>query len=192
MPVLAAREEGGRGNVPKSVRRPGSPQPHPSGLHLPGRLLPPRSLSQPPPRAPVSSSPLNASSLLQQDFPHSSQWRRQGFHRIGLSRFSRVRLCATPWTAARQAPLSVGFSRQEYWSGWPCPPRGEFFPTQGSNLRLLRLLHWQASSLPLAPRGKPIIKLGLSNPKASVLNHNSVNGEGDKSWGPDCILIGNV
>ena len=38
-----------------------------------------------------------------------------------LSRFSRVRLCATPWTAAHQAPLSTGFSRQEYWSGLPFP-----------------------------------------------------------------------
>ena len=38
-----------------------------------------------------------------------------------LSRFSRVRLCATPETAARQAPLSMGFSRQEYWSGVPLP-----------------------------------------------------------------------
>ena len=34
-----------------------------------------------------------------------------------LSRFSHVRLCATLWTAAHQAPLSTGFSRQEYWSG---------------------------------------------------------------------------
>ena len=34
-----------------------------------------------------------------------------------LSRFSRVRLCATPWTAAYQGPPSMGFSRQEYWSG---------------------------------------------------------------------------
>ena len=34
-----------------------------------------------------------------------------------LSHFSRVRLCATPWTAAYQAPLSMGFFRQEYWSG---------------------------------------------------------------------------
>ena len=33
--------------------------------------------------------------------------------------FSRARLCATPWTAAHQAPLSMGFSRQEYWSGVP-------------------------------------------------------------------------
>ena len=38
-----------------------------------------------------------------------------------LSRFSRVRLCATPETAAHQAPLSLGFSRQEYWSGLPLP-----------------------------------------------------------------------
>ena len=38
-----------------------------------------------------------------------------------LSHFSRVRLCATPQTAAFQAPLSLGFSRQEYWSGVPLP-----------------------------------------------------------------------
>ena len=38
-----------------------------------------------------------------------------------LSHFSRVRLCATPWTAAYQAPPSMGFSRQEYWSGLPLP-----------------------------------------------------------------------
>ena len=40
-----------------------------------------------------------------------------------LSRFSRVRLCATPWTAAHQAPPSLGFSRQEHWSGllFPSP-----------------------------------------------------------------------
>ena len=38
-----------------------------------------------------------------------------------LSRFSCVRLLETPWTAAYQAPLSMGFSRQEYWSGVPLP-----------------------------------------------------------------------
>ena len=43
-----------------------------------------------------------------------------------------------------------GIPHQEYWSGLPCPPPG-IFPTQGSNPHLLRLLHWQASSLPLAP-----------------------------------------
>ena len=38
-----------------------------------------------------------------------------------LSHFSHVRLCATPETAAHQAPPSLGFSRQEHWSGLPCP-----------------------------------------------------------------------
>ena len=38
-----------------------------------------------------------------------------------LSHFSRVQLCVTPWTAAHQALLSMGLSRQEYWSGLPFP-----------------------------------------------------------------------
>ena len=42
-----------------------------------------------------------------------------------LSCFSRVRLCATLWTVALQAPLSMGFSRQEYWSELPWPPSGD-------------------------------------------------------------------
>ena len=39
--------------------------------------------------------------------------------------FSRVRLFATPWSVAHQAPLSMEFPRQEYWSGLPCPPPGD-------------------------------------------------------------------
>ena len=42
-----------------------------------------------------------------------------------LSHFSHVQLFATPGTLALQAPLSLGFSRQEYWSGLPCPPPGD-------------------------------------------------------------------
>ena len=42
-----------------------------------------------------------------------------------LSLFSHVQLFVTPWTVACQAPLSMGFSRQEYWSGLPCPPPGD-------------------------------------------------------------------
>ena len=38
---------------------------------------------------------------------------------------SRVRLFATPWTVAYQAPPSMGFSRQECWSGWPLPSPGD-------------------------------------------------------------------
>ena len=48
--------------------------------------------------------------------------------------FSRVWLCDTPWIVAHQAPLSMGFSRQGYWSGLLCPPPGIF-------LHLLHLLH---------------------------------------------------
>ena len=69
-----------------------------------------------------------------------------------LSHFGHVRLCATPWNVACQAPLSMGFSRQEYWSGLPCLLEG-YLPTQGSNTYLL--FHWQVGSLPLAPPGKP-------------------------------------
>ena len=42
-----------------------------------------------------------------------------------LSRFSLVCLFVTPWTVASQTPPSMGFSRQEYWSGLPCPPPGD-------------------------------------------------------------------
>ena len=41
------------------------------------------------------------------------------------SHFNRVRFFMTPWTVARQAPLSMGFSRQEYWSGLPFPFPGD-------------------------------------------------------------------
>ena len=42
-----------------------------------------------------------------------------------LHRFSCVQLFVTPWTVTRQAPLSMGFSRQEYWRGFPCPSPGD-------------------------------------------------------------------
>ena len=42
---------------------------------------------------------------------------------------SRVQLFVTLWTVACQAPLSMGFSRQEYWSGLPCPPPGDLSDT---------------------------------------------------------------
>ena len=53
-------------------------------------------------------------------------------------KWSRVRLFATPRTVVYQAPLSMGFSREEYWSRVPLPsPLQGIFPTQGSNLGLL-------------------------------------------------------
>ena len=67
-----------------------------------------------------------------------------------LSHFSHV--SATLWTAALQAPLSMGFSKQEYWSGLSCPSAGDF---SDRGIKLLHLLRWQIGSLPLALPGKP-------------------------------------
>ena len=68
-----------------------------------------------------------------------------------LSHFSRVRLCATPWTVAHQAPLSMKFSRQEYWGGQPFFPPGDL-PAPGIEPRSSTL---QADSLLSEPSGKP-------------------------------------
>ena len=63
---------------------------------------------------------------------------------------SCVRLFATPWSAAHQAPLSMGFSRQEYWSGVPFPSPG-YLPNPGIEPRAPAL---QADALPSEPPGK--------------------------------------
>ena len=54
-----------------------------------------------------------------------------------LSLFSHVQLFATPWTLACQAPLSLGFSRQEYWSGLPFPTPGDL-PDPGIELKTFK------------------------------------------------------
>ena len=63
---------------------------------------------------------------------------------------SRVRLFATPWTVAYQAPLSMGFSRQQYWSGSPFPSPG-YLPDPGIKSRSPAL---QTDALPSEPSGK--------------------------------------
>ena len=69
---------------------------------------------------------------------------------------SRVWLSATPWTVACQTPLSMGFSRQECWSGLPFPPPGDL-PDPGIKYGSLAL---QADAFPSEPPGKPIILSG--------------------------------
>ena len=69
-----------------------------------------------------------------------------------LSSFSHVRLCATPKMAAHQAPLSTEFSRQEYWSGLPCPSPGDII-SPGIEPRSPSL---QADSLPSAAAAKSL------------------------------------
>ena len=67
------------------------------------------------------------------------------------SHFTNVQCCVILWTVARQAPLSMGFSRQEHWSGLPClPPRD--LPDPGIESRSPAL---QADSLPAELPGKP-------------------------------------
>ena len=66
---------------------------------------------------------------------------------------SRVRLFATPWTVGHQAPPSMGFSRQEYWSGMPFPSPGDL-PDSGIKPRSPAL---QADTLTSEPLGKPPI-----------------------------------
>ena len=81
-------------------------------------------LRGPAPASPVSLlSPLPPSS----GSPHSSRGipeRSPSIHACMPSCLSHV-LFVTPWTVAHQAPLSMGFSRQEYWRGLPCPPPGD-------------------------------------------------------------------
>ena len=64
-----------------------------------------------------------------------------------LSRFSHVQLFATLWTVACQAPLSIGISSQEYWSGLPCPPPGDL-PNPWIEPRSLMSSALQVGSLP--------------------------------------------
>ena len=53
-----------------------------------------------------------------------SEVSERAMHACRLSCFSCVPLCVTLWTAAHQAPLSMGFSRREYWNGVPFPSLG--------------------------------------------------------------------
>ena len=69
-----------------------------------------------------------------------------------MKSLSRVRLFVTPWTVAYQAPPSMGFSGQEYWSGVPFPSPGGL-PDPGTEPGSSAL---QADSLPSEPPGNPI------------------------------------
>ena len=92
-----------------------------------------------------------------------------GLHACVLSCFSPVRLFAAPWTVARQAPLSMGFSRQEYWSGLSCPSTGDP-PYPGIKSASPASSASAGGFFTTTPPGKPILDLqsfGLSLDKAS-------------------------
>ena len=85
-------------------------------------------------------------------FPEEESLKKtDSTHECIHSCFSRVQLFATPWTVALQVPLSMGFSRQEYWSGLPFPSPGDL-PNLGIRPGPPAL---QADSLPTELQGKP-------------------------------------
>ena len=93
------------------------------------------------------------------------------------------------WTVARQSPLPMGFSRQEYWSVLPFPPQGIFL-TQGSNPSLLHLLPWQANAWLLSYLESkewifsPLYKINkyISISISFAINKPCQRVEGERQW----------
>ena len=83
--------------------------------------------------------------------PHQGTKIPRATMKVKVKSLSRVQLFANPWTVARQAPLSVGVSRQEYWSGLPLLSPGDL-PNPGIEPRSPALL---ADALPSEPLGEP-------------------------------------
>ena len=95
--------------------------------------------------------------LTQESNPNSRQIL---YHlKVKVKSLSRVQLFATPWAVAYQAPLSMGFSRQVYWSGLPFPSPGNL-PNPGIKLGSPAL---QTDSLPTDLQGKPKHLVELTN-----------------------------
>ena len=101
-----------------------------------------------------------------------------GLTLVKVNSLSRIRLVATPWTVAHQAPPSMGFSRQEYWSGLPFPSPGDL-PNPGIEPRSPAS---QADALTSEPPGKtwgiffnPLFcQYPVSSPFSSVLLFKSI------------------
>ena len=83
-----------------------------------------------------------------------------------LSCFSHVQLCAMLWTAACQASQSIGFCRQECWSGLTCSPPGDLPDPRIEPPSLTSNLHWQVGSLP------PLPPKNFLHPYECMLIHN--------------------
>ena len=92
----------------------------------------------------------------------------------------------TPWTAARQAPLSMGFSKQKYWSELPFPPPGDL-PNPGTEPGSPA---WQADSLLTEPAGKPSFSwhVGLHCSMAcGIFSDQESNPDLIEPWFVSCI-----
>ena len=95
----------------------------------------------------VTKCYLHTSSLHPYDYIGQKKERKK------VKSLSHVQLFATLWTVAHQAPLSMGFSRPEYWSGLPFPSPGDL-PNPGIELRSPAL---QTDSLLSEPQGSPML-----------------------------------
>ena len=105
-------------------------------------------------------------------------------HRVAKSWTQLKRLNMHAWTVACQAPLSMRFSRQEYWSRLHFLFQAIFL-IEGSNPRLLCLLHWEAGSLPLGPLGKPLDHSENSSKAVGIpsIRHSSSLAQGKDHGG---------
>ena len=98
----------------------------------------------------------------------------------------------TTLTVVRQAPLFMGFPRQEYWSEspFPSPEDLRIFPGQGSNLRLLSLLHWQVDSSELP--WKPLLwDWSITTASFTLSRLRLIENTGVKTgpWGQDGLIL---
>ena len=96
-----------------------------------------------------------------------------------------VQLFLIPWTAAHQAPLSMDVPGKSTGVGCHCLLQG-IFPTQGSNLHLFCLLHWQAGSLPPRHLGSPSTRAGLSQTGIQTSQAFSQNHPLEVTAHPSC------
>ena len=98
-----------------------------------------------------------------------AEWKKV---KVKVKLLSHARLFATPWTVAHQAPLSIGFSRQEFWSGLPFPSPGDLPHPETESVSPA----WQADSLPLSHQGSRVCRL-----------HHAKRWAGrSTSWNQDC------
>ena len=97
-----------------------------------------------------------------------------------MKSLSRVQLSVTPWTVAYQAPPSMGFSRQEYWSGLPFPSPGESSQPRGRT----RSPALQADALPSKPPGKLLLNNFRPKRKKKPESNQCIWISGKDIWEP--------
>ena len=135
--------------------------------------------------------------LVTKPYPYPGGLRSVGSHRVGydwsnlaaVAAASHIQLTAIPWTIAHQAPLSMGFPRQEHWSRLPFPSPGDLPNPQINPAPYL--LHWQVDSLPLSHQGNPIktVQTIVKNPSRRKSSLNNFYIYWLSVWCQGCQLV---